>query len=95
LLGPLLLVNTPVWMENVKKWYGSLQIGNIHVFAHRESVWINFIRQATWIANLLRIKQNTKQVLGVSCILGCIRRNFHRKFFVNNPVYAPLTESYF
>jgi hypothetical protein len=33
---------------------------------------INHIRQATWIANLFRIKQNIKLVLGVSCILGCI-----------------------
>jgi hypothetical protein len=35
----------------------------ILTFAHnlnKESVMINFIRQATWIANLFRIKQNLK-----------------------------------
>jgi hypothetical protein len=31
----------------------------------------NLSRQATWIANLFRIKQNY-EVLGVSCIVGCI-----------------------
>jgi hypothetical protein len=55
---------------------------------------INFIRQATWIANLFRIKQNIK-FYGVSCILGCIQRNFHRKsphegvflnFFLPQPI---------
>jgi hypothetical protein len=33
---------------------------------------ISLIRQATWIANLFRIKQNIYQVLAVSCILDCI-----------------------
>jgi hypothetical protein len=39
---------------------------------------INLIRQATWIANLFRIKTKY-QVVGISCILG-----FHRQSLVNN-----------
>jgi hypothetical protein len=44
----------------------------ILTFAHnlnKESAMINFIRQATWIANLFRIKQNLK-FLGFLVLLG-------------------------